>query len=85
MVWSIIRHNYPLFVLKCDFIFQQNSLLPVEEIDESLIGKFCVVVYDLLPYPCLILDVDDDEDKEVKVMARKGPNKFYWPLIEDRC
>jgi hypothetical protein len=60
------------------------ELVPVETVDDELIGRYCVVVYDELPYPGLILDVDSDDEVEVKVMCRVGPNRFFWPLIEDR-
>jgi hypothetical protein len=36
-----------------------------------------------LPYPGVILDVDDNE-LEVKVMNCIGVNRFFWPLLEDR-
>lgn len=40
--------------------------------------------YDRLPYPGIIVDVDENE-AEVNVMHRIGVNKFFWPsLIEDR-
>jgi hypothetical protein len=55
----------------------------VLDVEESLIGQYCVVEYESLPYPGLILDVDDD-DLEVKVMHRIGVNRFFWPLLEDR-
>lgn len=34
--------------------------------EESLIGRYLVILYDGLPYPGVILDVDED-DVEVKV------------------
>jgi hypothetical protein len=37
-----------------------------------------------MPYPGIIMDVDDDDEVEVKVMCRIGPNRFFWPLVEDR-
>ena len=52
------------------------------ELDETLISQYCVVEYDKLPYPGLILDVDDDS-AEVKVMHRIGINRFFWPLHDD--
>ena len=63
---------------------ETSGLVPVDCVDESLIGKYCVVVYDNMPYPGIIMDVDDDEELEVKVMCRVGPNRFFWPLVEDR-
>ncbi|WAR00137.1 hypothetical protein MAR_024509 [Mya arenaria] len=66
------------------FNFAINTvLLKVNEVDESLIGRYCVVEYDRLPYPGIILDVDE-VDLEVKVMHRIGVNNFFWPLLEYR-
>ena len=45
------------------FLFQ---LTKVACVDEDLIGKYVVVCYDGLPFPGIILDVDE-EDLEVKV------------------
>ena len=53
-----------------------------EVIDESLISKWCVVIYDGLPYPGIVQDVDDNE-LEVKTMNKIGRNRYYWPMMED--
>lgn len=41
----------------------------ISTIDESLIGRYIVVVYDGEPYPRVVLSVDED-DIEVKVESR---------------
>ena len=67
-------------------IFIQRSVLKkVELLDESLIGQNCVANYDGVPYPGTILDVDEEHGCEIKVMNKIGVNRFFWPLIEDRC
>jgi len=64
--------------------FQGDDVLePVDVLDESLVGRYCVVEYEGLPYPGIIQDVDDDR-AEVTAMNRIGPNRFFWPMIEDR-
>ena len=60
----------------------QSCLKPVIETDESLIGKWCVVSYDQKPYPGIIENVDEDEI-EVKVMHNIGPNRYFWPRMDD--
>ena len=60
----------------------QSCLNPVIETDESLIGKWCVVSYDQKPYPGIIENVDEDEI-EVKVMHNIGPNRYFWPRMDD--
>ncbi|WAR19055.1 hypothetical protein MAR_000893 [Mya arenaria] len=76
-------------------IFQKNCLCccsrtalalqvdQIEDMDERLVGRYCIIDYDGLPYPGLILDVDE-EGAEVSAMFRIGANRFYWPLEEDR-
>lgn len=56
-----------------------DNILTVPDLTEALINQYCVVEYDKLPYPGIILDVDDDS-AEVKVMHRIGNNRFFWPL-----
>ena len=56
--------------------------MKVDEVDESLISKHCVVKYDNTPYPGIIVDVDED-DLEIKVMHRIGRNRFFWPAMDD--
>ena len=46
------------------------------------VWKFCVVTYDNKPYPGIVQDIDDAE-VEVNVMHSVGPNRFFWPLIQD--
>jgi hypothetical protein len=50
--------------------------------DVDLVGKWCVVVYDKMPYPGVIQDIDHDS-VEVKAMHKIGTNRFFWPLLED--
>nr|XP_022290390.1 uncharacterized protein LOC111102027 [Crassostrea virginica] len=50
--------------------------------DTDWIGKWCVVLYDDMPFPGIVQDVDD-EDFEVKVMHRIGQNRYFWPLSPD--
>ena len=45
----------------------------MEVVDESLIDRYCVVVYDKLPYPGLVHDVDEND------------LHCFWPLIEEVC
>ncbi|WAR22315.1 hypothetical protein MAR_016289 [Mya arenaria] len=55
----------------------ESLLLPVDTVDESLIGQFCMVLYDGIPYPGKVLDVDES-DLHVQVMHKidiSGP--FY--------
>ena len=61
-----------------------NMLCPLtlECLDENLVGKWVVVLYDALPYPGVIQDVDADEI-EVKVLHRVGENRFFWPMMAD--
>ncbi|WAR26590.1 hypothetical protein MAR_012294 [Mya arenaria] len=54
-----------------------------EDMDERLVGRYCIIDYDGLPYPGLILDIDE-EGAEVSAMCRIGAHRFFWPLIEDR-
>ena len=42
----------------------------VTVVEENLIGRFVVVQYDGLPFPGVILDVDEDEI-EVKVLKKQ--------------
>ncbi|WAR07948.1 hypothetical protein MAR_017906, partial [Mya arenaria] len=64
---------------KCSFIDAQvngSLLLPVDTVDESLIGQFCVVIYDGIPYPGKVLDVDES-DLHVQVMHKIGHICWY--------
>ncbi|KAL4230325.1 hypothetical protein ACF0H5_010708 [Mactra antiquata] len=64
---------------------QQTTLRPPLDVDETLIGKHVVVLYDGLPYPGVVKDVDEN-DIEVKVMHKAGVNRYYWPSpLEDIC
>ena len=52
------------------------------DLDAECIGKWCVVVYDDMPYPGIIQDIDHSS-VEVKVMHRIGDNRFFWPRADD--
>ena len=63
----------------------QNRLLlqPITTTDLSLIGQYCVILYNKEPYPGRILSMDETE-AEVLCMHRSGGkyntgNVFYWP------
>lgn len=63
-----------------------DLLISLGEPDERHVNKWCIVLYDGVPYPGVIVDVDNiDWGIEVKVMHRIGRNRFFWPTIEDRC
>ncbi|XP_052778140.1 uncharacterized protein LOC128215498 [Mya arenaria] len=70
-------------VVADDFIQSTNDPFRPLVLSDSLIGSYCVVDYEGLPYPGLIMDVDEDT-VEVTAMCRIGPNRFFWPLVEDR-
>ena len=61
---------------------EQCPLEPVLNADADLLEKWCVVIYDGVPYPGLVTDCDDDSI-EVKTMNRIGNNRFYWPVRDD--
>ena len=50
---------------------------------ESYLNTYVVVMYDGVPFPGKVIDVDESEI-EVKCMSRVGPNRFYWPAMEDK-
>lgn len=71
------------------YIFQDADpgLQPIDTVDETLIGQYVVVIYDEIPYPGRVLDVDEN-DLQVQVMHKvspKLPNKYFWPLLPDIC
>jgi hypothetical protein len=53
-----------------------------QSVDSQLVGKWCVVKYDDVPYPGIVQNVDDD-DIEVQVMHKIGNNRYFWPLMPD--
>lgn len=53
-----------------------------DNLTDDLIGKWCVVNYDGLPYPGIVHDVDEGE-LEVKVMHKVGNNRYFWPDRDD--
>lgn len=63
---------------------EANGLVPVDCFEDSLIGQDCVVVYDRMPYPGMVIIVDGGEELEVKVMCRNEPNRFFLPSVEDQ-
>lgn len=61
-----------------------NDWKPVDELDQALVGKFCLVKYDGRAYPGKIIKVDiDDDDAMIQCMARVGENRFFWPVCLD--
>lgn len=53
-----------------------------QSVDSHLVGKWCVVNYDDVPYPGVVQNVDDD-DIEVQVMHKIGSNRYFWPMMPD--
>ncbi|KAK2148854.1 hypothetical protein LSH36_479g00045 [Paralvinella palmiformis] len=60
------------------FLNETDTLQRRDFISELDIGRFCVVIYDEIPYPGEILNVDKGE-VEVSCMKSLGRNKFCWP------
>lgn len=54
----------------------------MDDINEGLVSRYCVVSYEEKPYPGVIVAVDD-EDIEVKVMHSIGKTRFFWPRMDD--
>jgi len=52
----------------------------VTTVEESLIGRYLVILYDGLPYPGVVLDVDED-DVEVKVFILYHFIKIFCTLF----
>ena len=69
-------------LLKMILRFSLQNLRVPEDMTDVLVDNHCVVEYDDLPYPGLILDVDD-QMVEVRATHRIGVNRFFWPLHED--
>ncbi|CAL8239701.1 unnamed protein product [Gadus morhua 'NCC'] len=64
--------------------FQETKAIqPIPDINEELIGKWCVVLYDNDPYPGIIQDIDTESCALVKTMHSVGANRFYWPMKDD--
>ncbi|KAH3846478.1 hypothetical protein DPMN_088779 [Dreissena polymorpha] len=61
-----------------------SLLKPVNVVDQSLVGKYCMVyyVYDGLSYSGIILTVNEDY-VEVKTMSRIGRNRWFCPMRDD--
>lgn len=57
------------------------KLTKVQEVDESLVSRYCVVKHDGQAYPGIILSVD--EELEVKFIHRVGRNRLFWPGLDD--
>jgi len=55
-----------------------------QELNQSLLGKFCMIKYDIKAYPGKILKVDlDDDDALIQCMAKVGENCYFWPVCQD--
>jgi len=57
---------------------ETDTLQMPDFLSEPDIGRFCVVIYDQIPYPGEILNVDEGE-VEVSCMKSLGRNKICWP------
>ncbi|XP_060568684.1 uncharacterized protein LOC132727272 [Ruditapes philippinarum] len=79
-------HTVPQLKVTMSELIEKNvdvvQLNKVSVVEENLIGRYVVVQYDGLPFPGVILDVDEDEI-EVKAMHRVGNNRYFWPMIDD--
>ena len=75
---SLNAHVHLIFI----HTLQIPVIQQIDELTSTLVGRYCVIEYDGLPYPGLIQDVD--EEIEVSAMCRIGNNRFFWPLVEDR-
>jgi len=65
------------------------QLEPIHSADLTIVGKYCVILYDNRPYPGRILSVDET-DIEVLCMhssaTKYDSNIFYWPeRTPDKC
>ena len=60
-----------------------KAIQPIPDVNEELIGKWCVVLYDNDPYPGIIQDIDTESCALVKTMHSVGANRFYWPMKDD--
>lgn len=48
-------------------------------VEESLVGNYVVVEYDGIPYPGIILGVDENElDVKVSLISSSGPNTCHF-------
>ncbi|WAR13556.1 hypothetical protein MAR_027736 [Mya arenaria] len=90
VVYCFCRHPVicscfsPTRVLFSEYVLQlEPDVEQKEDMDERLIGRYCIIDCDGLPYPGLILDIDE-EGAEVSAMCRVGANRFFWPLVGDR-
>lgn len=73
------RHPPPTFQ-------ETKAIQPIADVNEELIGKWCVVLYDNDPYPGIIQDVDAESCAFVKTMHKIGfghNNSFFWPMKDD--
>lgn len=53
-----------------------TSIVPISDVNEGLIGKWCMVIYDNDAYPGIVQDVDPESGLFVKTMSRVGSNRF---------
>lgn len=59
------------------------ALVKVDVVDESLVSRYCVVVYDDQPFPGIVLGVDEEKELEVQTMHRIGKNRYFWPMRDN--
>lgn len=63
-----------------------STFVPISDITDQLIGKWCIVQYDGCLYPGIIQDVDTEGCAFVKTMnciGRTSSNRFFWPSTDD--
>ena len=52
-----------------------------QDLNETLVGKFCMIKYDGKAYPGKIPEVHlDDDDAMIQCMTKVGENHYIWPL-----
>ena len=63
---------------------RQNTFLSTFDSSDDLLDEYVIIIYDGLPYPGVVVDVDF-EDVKVQCMHRVGHNRFSWPGKKDIC
>jgi hypothetical protein len=54
----------------------------IDNVDAAYLGKYVAVLYEGVPYPGLVVDVDE-ESIQVKCMQKVGKNRYFWPAKDD--
>ena len=71
-----LHHHPPTFQ-------ETKTIQPIADVNEELIGEWCVVLYNNETYPGIIQDVDTESCALVKTLHKVGVNRFYWPMKDD--